>query len=116
MRLELQPVWVGELLALWATNEMRRAMRKPDASVVCPMFAKLGVVYVDDAEGQGSLEMLAMCKAMEALKDERVECWEAVVRAFKPWTMGPPTAIDHMELLKAASARLAELVDKEMGE
>lgn len=119
MSLGLKPEWVEYLLIQWAGSDMLSATKGLRVSSVSPMFERWGIVSPGDDDylgGFSEMELEAMRKACEVLRDESPELFAAVLQSFKPWAAGPPGPAFDRDVLDRAALRLAELVDKEMGE
>lgn len=113
MKLGLQPDWIEDLLGLWAASDAGAVTRKLAWSTASPMFAMWGVVD-NEVEQDGSysaVEVNAVRSAIERLRNERPDMWEAVLATFKPWA-GIEANAGTLALAKEAGPMLAAWVDE----
>lgn len=115
-RIGLEPVWVEDLLGLWAGASLRQASEALGFSAVSPMFRRCASdAEAEDVQGYSSAELRALSAAVERLRLEYPLEWAAIQRGFKPWTRSGIDGTDDVGLLKRAGARLAGWVDAAVG-
>lgn len=116
MKLGLTPEWIEDLLGLWAAADTHSETRKLAWEGATTMWQLWGVV--DDqqySEGSySSAEALAVRQAVERLRSERPELYEAVLASFKPWAGIEANEVTHARAIEAGeilAAWVDEIVD-----
>ena len=105
------PSWAGDLVRLWVVGETAAESGRLGWSSVSPMFKRLGEAAPETDGSYSGTEVAAMAVAIDRLSLTHPLEFAALQARYRPRVASQLGLKPNEELLNAALARLAQMVD-----